>query len=75
MVFRNRKHPQIVKLIEATFEEWIEECLLPHQVKNVHLCGSIAFTSVQRFDCVVKSIIYLWIALLKNQSLHLLFIT
>lgn len=43
MIFRNRTHPQIAQLIKATFNEWIEVCLLPNHVKEISLCGSIAY--------------------------------
>jgi len=43
MMFRNRNHPQIAQLIKATFDEWVEVCLLPHQITEISICGSIAY--------------------------------
>ena len=43
LMFRNRNHPQIAALIKSTFDEWVESCLLPYQVKEIALCGSIAY--------------------------------
>ena len=43
MMFRNRNHPQIAQLIQSTFDEWVENCLLPYEIKEIALCGSIAY--------------------------------
>jgi N-acetylglucosamine kinase-like BadF-type ATPase len=43
MMFRNRNHPQIAQLIKATFDEWIEVCLLPYHITEISICGSIAY--------------------------------
>jgi glucosamine kinase len=43
MMFRNRNHPQIAQLIQSTFDEWVENCLLPYEIKDIALCGSIAY--------------------------------
>jgi N-acetylglucosamine kinase-like BadF-type ATPase len=43
MMFRNRNHPQIAPLIKATFDEWIEVCLLPYQITEISICGSISY--------------------------------
>ena len=43
VIYKNRMHPQISKIIKETFDEWIEVCLLPYNIKSLGLCGSIAF--------------------------------
>jgi len=51
LIFRNRTNPQIAYLIKQSFDEWVEVCLLPHNVTSLSLCGSIAFyfnTEVKR---------------------------
>ena len=33
----------MAKLINETFDEWIQSCLLPNNIKKLSLSGSIAF--------------------------------
>lgn len=64
LMFRNRTHPQVAQLIKETFDEWIEVCLLPHNIKSVSLCGSIAFyfhaeikRSCERHNILVSAVL------------------
>ena len=43
LIYKNRMHPQISKIINETFDEWVKVCLLPYNIKSLCLCGSIAF--------------------------------
>lgn len=43
-LFRNRTHPQVSKLIQKSFDEWIKAYVLPYtESKELHLVGSIAY--------------------------------
>lgn len=64
LMFRNRTNPQVAQLVKQSFDEWVEVCLLPNNIKYLSLCGSIAFyfnTEVKRscehYNISVTSII------------------
>lgn len=42
-IFPHRKHPQLAKIISDAFDEWIKIYLLPQNIVNIHVCGSIAY--------------------------------
>ncbi len=55
ILFPYRKHPQIATIISNVFDEWIRVYLLPQNIMNIHMCGSIAYYySAELKDCCFK---------------------
>lgn len=43
LIHKHKTNFQMAKLINETFDEWIQSCLLPNNIKKISLSGSIAF--------------------------------